>query len=150
MLNFRRFRFFPNIQSTSGNVYTNLSLGLFSKFFNKGKAFIKNKGTFLVVSGFLRKLLLYTALEQLVLVVKKTPLYLQEIMSSINSPVISLYTNPFNTNLVVDESKVVNNFYFSTFIFLNSRPYSFMKTRKKGRIKRKITKRIVKVNRLVD
>jgi len=125
-------------------------LGLFSKFFNKGKSFIKNKSTFLVVAGFLRKMLLYTALEQLLLVVKKTPLYLQEIMTTINSPVISLYKNPFNSSLVVDETLLRNNFYFNTFVFLNSRPYSFLKTRKKGRIKRKITKRIVKINRLVD
>jgi len=150
MLNFRRFRFFPNIQSVSGHTYTSLSLGLFSKFFNKGKSFIKNKGTFMVVAGFLRKILLYSSLKQLMLVVKKTPLYLQEILSSINSPVIGSYKHPFDKLLTVDEAKLGASFYFYMFIFYNSRPFNYLKTRKRGRIKRKITKRIVKMNRLVD
>jgi hypothetical protein len=123
---------------------------MFSKFFNKGKSFIKNKSTYLVAAGFLRKILMYSSLEQLILIVKRTPMYLQEILSAINSPVIALYGHPFKSSITIDESKISNNFYFNMFIFLNSRPYSFMKTRKRGRIKRKITKRIVKINKLLD
>jgi len=36
------------------------------------------------------------------------------------------------------------------FMFFNNKPYGFMKGRKRGRIKRKITKRLVSINNLVD
>ena len=104
----------------------------------------------MVVAGFLRKLLLFSSLKQLMLIVKRTPLYLQEILSSINSPVINFYKHPFSNSLTVDESKLGLSFYFYMFIFYNSKPFNYLKTRKRGRIKRKITKRIVKINKLVD
>lgn len=149
LLNFRRFRFFPNIQNYNGNSFVNLSLGMFSKFFKKGKSFIKNKLNFLVIAGFLRKMLIFINLHNLILIVKHVPMYLQEILSTINNPVIVNYQNPF-TGSQVDEIFLQKRFYFFMFIFSLSKSYSFLKQKKKGRVKRKITKRIVKVNRLVD
>ena len=148
MLNYKRSRFFPNIQDMN-KTYLSLSLGMFSKFFNKGKSFIKNKSNFLVIAGFLRKVLTYTSIKNLILIVKRNPLFLQEILSNINQPVISNYKHPFNDNLV-DEILFNKPFYFFIFIFINSKKYTFMKIRKKGRVKRKILKKVVKVNKLID
>lgn len=149
MLNFRRNRFFPSLQSSNHFLYTTFSLGMFSKFFKKGKAFIKNKANFLVIAGFLRKILMYADINDIILMVKRTPLYLTEILSTINSPVVANYKNPFNSD-IVDEMRITKNFFYHYFIFFNTRAYGYMKTRKKGRIKRKITKRVVKINRLTD
>lgn len=149
MLNYRRGRFFPSIQNTSNHVYTTFSLGMFSKFFKKGKSFIKNKANYLVSAGFLRKILTYASIKDLILLVKRTPLYLTETLTTINSPVIVNYKHPFNSTHV-DEMKFSNYFFYHYFIFFNTKAYGFMKGRKKGRVKRKITKRIVKINRLTD
>jgi hypothetical protein len=149
MLNFRRNRFFPSIQSITNQIYVTFSLGMFSKFFKKGKAFIKNKANFLVSAGFLRKILIYSGIRDLVLMVKRTPLYFTELLSTINSPVIVNYKHPFNSK-IVDEMKFKNYFFFHYFIFFNTKAYGFMKGPKKGRIKRKITKRIVKINQFTD
>jgi hypothetical protein len=149
MLNFKRNRFFPNLQSVSHVTYTNLSLGMFSRFFNKGKSFIKNKNTFLTVAGFMRKILLYSLIGKLILMVKRTPLYFQEILAHINNPVVTPYKHPFYDD-TVDEFFLKKSFSYLMFIFINSKPYTFMKSKRRGRVKRKITRRLVKINRLVD
>jgi hypothetical protein len=148
-LNFRRNRFFPSLKVFNGETYLSLSLGLFSSFFHKGKFFIKNKAVYLVVASFLKKILMYASLTNLILFVQKIPLYLQEILSTLNNPVVSLYKHPFGDE-IIDENNFRNEFYFDYFFFLNNKSYGFMKTRKRGRVKRKILKRIVAVNRLTD
>jgi hypothetical protein len=149
LLNFKRSRFFPTLRNTSGGTLLTLSLGLFSSFFKKGKFFIKNKSVYLTVVGFLRKILIYINVKQFLLFVKHTPLYLNEMLNMINNPVINFYKNPFTGDLV-NENFLLNKFYFNTILFTVNKNYGFMKSRKKGRIKRKITKRITTANRLVD
>jgi hypothetical protein len=127
-----------------------LSLGIISKLLNKGKAFIKNKLVFLILAGFLRKVLMFSGIKDLSLVIKHIPLYLQDILNIINSPVINTYKNPYNNNLLVDETFLNNVFYFNFFLFYNNKSYTFQKSKKKGRIKRKISKRVIKLNRVVD
>ena len=147
--NFKRNRFFPDLQTKAGNVYFNLSLGLFAFFYKKGKFFIKNKQVFLVLASFLRKMLLFCSIGNLIFVVKRTPIYLQELLTTLNNPVINLYKHPFYDE-TVNEGSLKNRFNFKLFLFLTNRPYGFVKVRKKGRVKRKITKRIVSINRLID
>jgi len=137
------------MQTLKGSIYFNFSLGMFSSFFKKGKFFIKNKQVYLVIVSFIRKILLFSSLDHLFFVVSRTPIYLQEMLVTLNNPVVNFYKHPF-ADEVIDESFVKNAFDFEMFIFLNSRPYGFVKTRKRGRVKRKITKRIVSINRLVD
>jgi len=149
VLNFRDFRFFPSIQTLGRYLYTTVSLGMFSKYLNKGKSFIKNKMVYLIIASFFRKLLIYSDLRRLKLLVKRTPLYFKDMLSIINNPVITRYKHPF-TGINVDEKKLNVQFFFSMFIFINSKSYSFLKTRKRGRIKRKITKRLVKINSIID
>jgi len=149
LLNFRRSRFFPNINSTKGRTYVFASLGMFSKFFDKGKSFLTNKLVYLTLAGFLRKILIFTDIRELLLFVKGTPLYLPEIFTTINTPVIADYKHPFTEEVVVEE-KLDYYFFAPYFIFMRSKAYSFMKSKKKGRIKRKITKRLVKLNQKVD
>jgi len=149
LLNFKRNRFFPSLKLLNGETYLTLSLGLFSSFFHKGKFFIKNKAVYLVLASFLRKILIYSSFKELILFVLKTPIYLQELLSTINSPVINFYKHPFN-DTVVNENNFLNRFYFSYFIFSSNKPYNFIKTRKKGRVKRKISKRVTSINRLTD
>jgi hypothetical protein len=84
------------------------------------------------------------------MIITKTPAYLKEIMDSINSPVIATYANPFNAEITINEKTTVNPFKFSFFMFLNNKPYGKVKVKKKGRLKRKITKRLTKMNKVLD
>ena len=39
---------------------------------------------------------------------------------------------------------------FTSFMFINNKPYGKVKNKQKGRLKRKITKRLISINRMVD
>jgi len=117
--------------------------------FLKGKSFIRNKAVYLVTALFLRKILLYSAFRGLTLFVKRQPLYFQEIINTLFKPVISVYKHPFNES-IVDEKFVSNQYYFNNIIFGLSKNYTYNKTRRRGRLKRRIMKRLVKVNNVLD
>jgi len=148
-LNFKRKRFFPLIRDLSGTTFFNTSLGILAKYLQKGKFFTKKKVVFLLVSSLIRKMLLYSSLKDLILMIKRTPMYLQEILSLINNPVSSLYTNPF-TRKEVNEFDIRNNFTFTNVIFTTTKPYGPLKTKNKGRLKRKISKKLVLIGRVTD
>jgi hypothetical protein len=67
------------------NTFFNTSLGILAKYLQKGKFFTKKKVVFLLVSSLIRKMLLYSSLKDLILMLKRTPMYLQEILSLINN-----------------------------------------------------------------
>jgi hypothetical protein len=149
-LNFRRRRFFPTVSSLAhGDTYITLSLGLFAKFFNKGKSFLKSKSVYLALAGFLRKVLLFSSIKNFFLFIKRTPLYLNEILAAINNPVVNIYKHPFTAEIVTEKS-TPSNFYFPMIIFLSNKSYGYMKSRSRGRLKRKIFKRLVASNRVLD
>lgn len=148
-LNFSRGKFFPVIRTLSGSTYFFLSLGLLSKFLLKGKSFTKSKSVYLLLASFLRKVLLFSSLKNMYLFVNKTPLYFKEIMSSINDSVVSIYKNPF-AQTSVNEKELLNPFSFPLIFFTNNKPYGFMKTKQKGRLKRKIARRITILNKVLD
>lgn len=149
ILNFRKSRFFPSLTNLKGRLFSTMSLGMFSKFFNKGKSFIKNKSVFLLIAGFIRKLILFSEITGAMLQVKRVPLYFKEILSALHDPVVSFYKNPF-TGQIINEIEEKNTFKFTSFMFLNNKPYGKIKNKQKGRLKRKITKRLISINRMVD
>jgi hypothetical protein len=96
-------------------------------------------------------MLLYTSLSNLVLIIKRTPMYLQEILSLISNPVSNLYNDPFNINKEeVNESVITNNFNFKNIIFITTKPYGPVKIKNKGRLKRKISKKLILIGRVTD
>jgi len=148
-LNFTRGKFFPTIRTLKGETYFFLSLGLLAKFLLKGKAFTKNKLVFILLASFLRKILLFSSFTNMYLFVNKTPLYFKEIMSTISDSVINIYKSPFTNNLI-NEKEVNNPFSFPIILFTNNKSYGFMKSKRKGRLKRKIAKRLTMINRVLD
>lgn len=148
-LNFKRKRFFPLIRDITGTTFFNTSLGILAKYLQKGKFFTKKKVVFLLVSSLIRKMLLYSSLDNLILMIKRTPMYLQDILSTINNPVSSIYNNPY-TKKEVNEFKLNNNFKFTNVVFTTTKPYGPVKTKNAGRLKRKITKKLVLIGRVTD
>jgi hypothetical protein len=129
VINFKRLRFFPLARpSSTGETIFTTSLGCVSKFLNKGKSTIKSKSTFLLVSKLLRRILLYTNFLDMHLIVNRIPLYFQEILNSIHSPSKSLYTHPFVSRSIVDESEDdVRFFDFKYISFTNVKSYGYIK-----------------------
>ena len=152
VLNFKRLRFFPLARPryTGETVFTT-SLGCISKFLHKGKSYTKKKAVFLLTAILLRRILLYSGLSDMHLIVNRTPQYFQEILTQIHSPSKSLYKHPFMLKKVVDESSdQIQTFDFKYVSFVNTKPYGYVKWKKKGRLKRKISKRVYSINRVID
>ena len=97
-----------------------------------------------------KKILLFSSLKFLYMIITKIPAYLKEIMDTINSSVIATYAHPFNEDITINEKTTVNPFKFSFLLFLNNKPYGKVKVKKKGRLKRKITKRLTQINKVLD
>jgi hypothetical protein len=122
---------------------------MLSKFFQKNKAFLKTKTMYLLLVSFLRKVLLFSSFKYLILTIIKTPLYLKEMLTTLNNPVTKVYQNPFN-DVEINEKTILNPFKFSFIMFLNNKPFTPLKLKKKGRLKRKISKRITLLNKIID
>ena len=149
MLNFKRLRFFPVIRTTKNTVFASLSLGLLAKFFQKGKFFLKSKIVYLVTAIFLRKILLFSSFTNLILLVNKKPRYFNEILNSITTSGITTYEHPFQ-NTTVNEVSRPTRFTFPYIVFTHNKPYGKIKNKQKGRLKRKISKKIVQINKILD
>nr|QPL15918.1 hypothetical protein [Strombidium sp.] len=150
-LNFLRYRFFPKIYDYLTNYqYINLSLGMMSWRYKNKKSFKKNKLVYLLLANFLRKILLYSGIKSYILVIKKIPVYYKEIINSLLNPVIAPYEHPFEIGNILEEKNIKNPFWFSYILFYNNKPYGKLKLKKKGRLKRKISKKITMINRIVD
>ena len=151
-LNFKRIRFFPFLKKDGKTqVFFNNSLGMISKFFSKTKAFLRQKTSYLLSAAFLRKIMLYTGLKRLILKIKGVPLFLRDIISVILNPNKKTYDHPFRSPThLVDENTLAHGFTFNYVLFTNLKPHSLMKKKKKGRLKRKVAKKIVLLNNILD
>ena len=151
-LNFKRIRFFPFLKKDQKTeVFFNNSLGMVSKFFSKTKAFLRQKTSYLLSASFLRKILIYTNLKYLILKIKGVPLFLRDILSTIINPSVKVYEHPFKAPpQLIDEGALQHSFSFKYVVFTNLKPHSLMKRKQKGRLKRKIAKKIVLLNNILD
>lgn len=149
LINYRRRNFFPNFSNSNNSVLTTTSLGLFSKMLNKGKSFIRNKMVYLMTASFFRKVFIYTSVINMTLYIKHQPLYLNELLNIIFKPVIGIYQHPFN-NYLVDENTIHTHYRFNNIIFLLNKRFTTQKTKQRGRLKRRIMKRLVKINNVLD
>ena len=148
-LNFKRLRFFPSIRTLQNEIFTSLSLGLLAKYFDKGKFFIKSKIVYLVTALFLRKILLFANFKKFILIINRKPKYFHEILNALNEQSIATYQHPFSSS-GVNESMSPKTFVFPYVLFTNNKPYGYTKVKQKGRLKRKISKKIVSINKILD
>ena len=85
--------------------------------------------------------------------VRGTPLFLMQLLEMLYRPLSHAYVDPL-TQTIVDESRKkrseVYKFMFKTLVFEKNKPHGPIKTRKKGRIKRKIRRKIMKTSTVID
>jgi len=58
---------------------------------------------YLILTNFLRKILLFSYISLFIMEVKHTPKYLMDILNTLLEPTQKFYVNPFKTNLQINE-----------------------------------------------
>jgi hypothetical protein len=89
-------------------------------------------------------------LPQIVFIVKKNPIFLIEFLTLFAQQIPYKFSEPLTNRQIEDDLKneFLTKFFF--FIFLNSQNYTNNKNRKKGRVKRKISRKLVLKNSIID
>lgn len=127
-----------------------MSQGLFLKFFEKKKSMRKHKNMKFLMAKFLRKMLLISKIRNLIILVRNNPLHLTDFLLLLNSQIIHKYANPLNNQIVEEAIPTHPSFKILNFIFRKNLNFSKNKIKKKGRIKRKITRKVTLLNNLTD
>ncbi len=102
------------------------------------------------MAKFLRKTLLAAKIRRLFVLVRNTPLHLLDFLTHLNTQIIHKYAHPLNGKIVEEATAPITSFKILNFIFRKNINFSKNKIKKKGRIKRKITRKVVLLNNLTD
>lgn len=101
---------------------------------------------------FLRKILIASAIRDVYLHIMRTPNFLLELFTALMTPVIApffLYPG-YGLYNDVNQSKRNAPFLIRSILFRSPKPYGYVKVAKKGRLKRKIMRRIIRMNKIMD
>ena len=151
IMSFKRHKFFPTLISNAvqkGHTYSTLSLCFFLQFFHKPKSFKKSKQLYLLLINFFKKLFLYASINVVSLKIKFIPKYLIELLNILLSPVLKSHVKPFTNTLSSDYTN--QPIFLKNLIFYSTKHYGFIKNRKKGVVKRKVTRKVFKNNSILD
>jgi hypothetical protein len=127
-----------------------LSPGLFIKFYENRKSLRKNKTIKMLIAKYLRKIFLITKIKKAILMIKKTPVFFLEMLNLFSQPIPYKFIDPVEKKLIEEKTNQKPLVSFIYFIFLQNQSYVKNKINKKGRIKRKILRKIVLENQIVD
>jgi hypothetical protein len=111
---------------------------------------LRSKAAYFLLAAYLRRFLVNLNILSLRLEVTKPPKYFKEILRIITKNSNVLYKNPFNSNTIVNEKLNPIDINFTYVLFLNNKPYSVVKSKKKGRLKRRISKKVLILNNILD
>lgn len=150
VLSFPKNRMFINILNFKKKNFLFLSSGLFIKFFEKRKSFKKNKTIKILMAKYLRKIFIMTRLKNLIMVSKSTPTSLVEFLTFLNTPIVHKFNDPLTNEVIEEKQQRLPVIKFLNFLFINNINFSNNKSKSKGRIKRKILRKIVSTNSIVD
>ena len=149
-LSYKKNRFFPYFyKEKDKNTIFNNSLGILSKRFSLKKSFLKSKNSYLFSASYIRRMLIYISATKLNLNIVKTPKYLKEILKTITTDSNVIYNHPFRKN-IVNEKKDSLDIKFLYVNFINNKALGPVKRKKKGRLKRKISKKVILYNSVLD
>jgi hypothetical protein len=115
----------------------------------KPRSFRKSKQLYNLLINFFRKLVLYVGVKKLSILVKFVPKYFSELLSMFVRKNVNSYYHPFS-NLLIDENSTKSPFTITNLIFINTKPYGFFRKKKKGVVKRKISRKVYKNNMITD
>jgi len=132
------------------NTHFFLSTGLLLKHFQRKKSIKKNKSMKLLMARFLRKLLILLRLRNIILRIRGVPLYLDIMLAMLFRPLSHFFTDPFTGQEIDEIQKKKTRLNFSAIVFTRFKPFGYQKEKKMGRVKRKIRRKLVKLNAVID
>ena len=96
------------------------------------------------------RLLINIGIKNVDINVRRTPNYLVDMINKLlnNEPNKIYYTNPFDKK--IKSTSVECKLKINNILFHYSKYFGKLKVKKKGRIKRKIKKRVVLINKILD
>ena len=150
-LYFKLTRFQVNLESTSPR-YNILSLSpgvIFAKFFEK-KGLRNRRQTQTILMRFLRKSLIFLNISNLNLIVRGLPFNLAQLVKVLATPISYNISNPLRQGEIFTDT--ASRFNLQIWLVHFTKTFFFGKTklRKKGRLKRKVARKIIMNNKLVD
>lgn len=132
--------------------YFSISPGLFLKFYKNKRPLKRSKLFKLLVVKFLRKLLLASSIKHLYIIPRRSPTLFAELFKRFMTPEINPYRLPYHKGSYDDS--IVNSikpaFSIHKFIFAKTKFFGTFKDRRRGRLKRKIARRLIKKNNIMD
>jgi hypothetical protein len=143
-------RFYINLSNSEGVNYLSLSIGLLLKFFKHQKSLKKNKSLKFLLVKFLRKLIIVSKIDNMIVFLKKTPTLVSEVFKFLINPLPSPFFDPISNQTILEDDKSSYRININYIYFLKTISYTSMKKRQKGRLKRKIAKKVISKNRIVD
>lgn len=150
ILSFYKNKLFVNFKNRNKKNFLSMSSGLFIKFFEKKKSFKKNKTIKLLISKYIRKIFLLTRIKNTILIIKKNPVFLMEIINLINTPIAHKFVDPVDNRIIEETNTSTVLIKFLYFIFMENKNFTKNKIPAKGRIKRKILRKVVFENKIID
>lgn len=99
------------------------------------------------MARFARKMIILLGLRDISLRVRGLPTMLETLVSTLFSPMRHPFESPLTGGLVDEVDKIGTTLFVSSLSFVNIKPFGFMKVRLKGRIKRKVRRRLYRLNR---
>ena len=120
------------------------------KFFKYQKSLKKTKTFKLLLVKFLRKLLLVTGILKFALYVVRVPVHLSEVMRILTNPLIAPFFDPLRRVRILEDEHLYSRFNIRYIFFLKTVPFGCMKGKQRGRLKRKISKKVIQRNRIAD
>lgn len=150
ILTFRNNKIFVNLNDRLKRNYFFMSTGLFIKYFEKKKLFRKSKIIRTILIKYLRKIFLLVNLPRVVLLIKKNPTFFLDFLNLFNQQIPYKFNEPMTNREILDNEPAQHITKFLYFIFLNTEDFTKNKTKKRGRVKRKISRKIVSRNTIVD
>jgi hypothetical protein len=155
LFNFKKHYLYITLLDNKNNIMFSIHTGLFLKFFNYKKSLKKSKSLKIILIRYLRKLLLLSKINNFTLYIQQTSDQLNKLLQILQKPINHPFTDPLtgqviNEEVEFDKNKKKQFFNFLYIVFLKNKPYGIMKTKKTGRLKRKIRRLIIKANRIID
>ena len=130
--------------------YFFITTGLVIKGFNYKKSLKKLYSTKLLIIKMLRKMLVLMQIKNVNLIVKGVPTNLPQYIRTLLTPINHYIFNPVSEAVYDEINKDPFKFNVHSMFFLRSLHVGNMKLRKKGRVKRKILRKLTLKNKLVD
>lgn len=150
----RKHRVYLNMRSKANPFYNYFSLspGIFLKFYGGRRPLKRSKLFRFLLVKFLRKILLHSGIQHLFFIVNHGPVLFQEMYKLLFTPDINPYSVPYKSSLYRDDIINAQNTLFNVhgFVFQRTKFYGIHKLKNKGRLKRRVTRRLIAQNKVLD